>query len=78
MSSTVLIKYKDKSQTITVGIRYPFYDSWKQVTSVSETPFLQRTETERIINNVNMVYIKPCLQLLIRQVQVRRETEDAE
>ena len=57
MSSTVLIKYKDKSQTITVGIRYPFYDSWKQVTSVSEAPFLQRTETERIINNVNMVYI---------------------
>ena len=57
MSSTVLIKYKDKSQTITGGIRYPFYDSWKQVTSVSGTPLLQRTETERIINNVNMVYI---------------------
>ena len=57
MSSTVLIKYKDKSQTITVGIRYPFYDSWKQVTSVSGTSLLQRTETERIINNANMVYI---------------------
>ena len=57
MSSTVLIKYKGKSQTITVGIRYPFYDSWKQVTSVSGTPLLQRTETERIINNANMVYI---------------------
>ena len=46
-----------KNLTLTGGIRYPFYDSWKQTTSVSGTSLLQRTETERIINNANMVYI---------------------
>ena len=46
-----------KNFTLTGGIRYPFYDSWKQTTSVSGTSLLQRTETERIINNANMVYI---------------------
>ena len=56
--ASVELSYKPvKSLTITGGIRYPFYDSWKQVTSVSGTPLLQRTETERIINNANMVYI---------------------
>ena len=46
-----------KNLTLTGGIRYPFYDSWKQTTSVSGTSLLQRDETERIINNANMVYI---------------------
>ena len=46
-----------KNLTLTGGIRYPFYDSWKQTISVSGTSLLQRTETERIINNANMVYI---------------------
>lgn len=46
-----------KNLTLTGGIRYPFYDSWKQVTSVSGTSLLRRTETERIINNANMVYV---------------------
>lgn len=56
--ASVELSYKPvKNLTITGGIRYPFYDSWKQVTSVSGTPLLQRTETERIINNANMVYI---------------------
>lgn len=46
-----------KNLTLTGGIRYPFYDSWKQTTSVSGTSLLQQTSTERIINNANMVYI---------------------
>lgn len=46
-----------KHLTLTGGIRYPFYDSWKQMTSVFGTSLLRRTETERIINNANMLYI---------------------
>ncbi len=46
-----------KNLTLTGGIRYPFYDAWKQTVSVSGTPLLRRTETEKIINNANMVYI---------------------
>ena len=46
-----------KNLTLTGGIRYPFYDSWKQVSSVSGTSLLRRTETERIVNNANMVYV---------------------
>lgn len=56
--ASVELSYKPiKSLTLTGGIRYPFYDSWKQVTSVSGTSLLRRTETERIINNANMVYV---------------------
>lgn len=54
----VELSYKPvKNLTVTSGIRYPFYDSWKQVTSVSGTSLLHRTETERITNNANMVYM---------------------
>ena len=56
--ASVELSYKPvKNLTVAGGIRYPFYDSWKQVTSASGTPLLQRTETERIINNANMVYV---------------------
>lgn len=56
--ASVELSYKPvKNLTITGGIRYPFYDSWKQVTSVSGTSLLQRSETERIIDNANMVYV---------------------
>lgn len=56
--ASVELSYKPiKSLTFTGGIRYPFYDSWEQVTFVSGTPLLHRTETERIINNANMVYV---------------------
>lgn len=52
------VSYKPiQNLTLTGGIRYPFYDSWKQTTSISGTSLLQRTENERIINNANMVYI---------------------
>ncbi|KAA5266575.1 TonB-dependent receptor [Bacteroides faecis] len=57
MASVELSYSPIKNFTLTGGIRYPFYDSWKQTTSVSGTSLLQRTETERIINNANMVYI---------------------
>ena len=56
--ASVEFSYKPiKNQTLTGGIRYPFYDSWKQVSSVSGTSLLRRTETERIVNNANMVYV---------------------
>lgn len=56
--ASVEFSYKPiKNLTLTGGIRYPFYDSWKQVTSVSGTSLLRRTETERIVNNANMVYV---------------------
>ncbi len=46
-----------KNLTLTGGVRYPFYDAWKQLSFVSGTDLLQRTESERIFNNANMVYI---------------------
>lgn len=46
-----------RNLTIIGGVRYPFYDSWKQVTSVSGTTLLFRSEIERIINNANMIYV---------------------
>ena len=56
--ASVKFSYKPiKNLTLTGGIRYPFYDSWKQVSSVSGTSLLRRTETERIVNNANMVYV---------------------
>lgn len=56
--ASVELSYKPiKNLTVMGGIRYPFYDSWKQVKSVSGTSLLQRTETERIVNNANMVYV---------------------
>lgn len=57
MASAELSYKPIKNLTITGGIRYPFYDSWKQTTSVSGTTLLSRLETERIINNADMVYI---------------------
>lgn len=54
----VEVSYKPiKNLTATGGIRYPFYDSWKQTTSVSGTTLLSRLEMEKIVNNANMVYV---------------------
>ena len=56
--ASVEVSYKPmKTLTLAGGIRYPFYDAWKQTVSVLGTSLLQRTETERIINNANMVYV---------------------
>lgn len=57
MASVELSYSPIKNLTLTGAIRYPFYNSWKQTISVSGTSLLQRTETERIINNANMIYI---------------------
>ena len=43
--------------TFTAGIRYPFYDAWKLTIGTSGTKLISRVETERIINNANMVYV---------------------
>lgn len=45
------------NMTFTAGIRYPFYDAWKLTTGTSGTKLISRIETERIINNANMVYV---------------------
>ena len=56
--ASVELSYKPiKNLSITGGIRYPFYDAWKQVSSVAGTSLLHRIEAERIMNNANMVYI---------------------
>ncbi len=46
-----------KNMTVTAGIRYPFYDAWKLTTKTYGTNLISRVETERIINNANMVYL---------------------
>lgn len=46
-----------KNMTATAGIRYPFYDAWKLTTEAHGTDLISRVETERIINNANMVYL---------------------
>lgn len=46
-----------KNMTVTAGIRYPFYDAWKLTTETHGTNLISRVETERIINNANMVYL---------------------
>ena len=46
-----------KNMTVTAGIRYPFYDAWKLTTETYGTNLITRVETERIINNANMVYL---------------------
>lgn len=46
-----------KNMTVTAGIRYPFYDAWKLTTETHGTNLISRVETERIINNTNMVYL---------------------
>lgn len=52
------ISYKPfKNMTIMAGIRYPFYNSWKQTTMTSDTSVVSKIETERIVNNANMIYI---------------------
>ncbi|MCD8310317.1 MAG: TonB-dependent receptor, partial [Prevotellaceae bacterium] len=57
MASVELTYNPAKHLTLTAGIRYPFYNAWKQTTSVYGTALLSRAETERIKNNANMVYV---------------------
>ena len=56
MASVELSYQPVKNLSLIGGIRYPFYDAWTQVTAVAGTSLLSRTETERILNNANMVY----------------------
>lgn len=46
-----------KNMTVTAGIRYPFYDAWKLTSETHGTNLISKVETERIINNANMVYL---------------------
>ena len=43
--------------TIGLGIRYPFYDSWKQTQKTYDTNVISTSNVERIKNNANMVYV---------------------
>lgn len=52
------LSYKPmNNMTVMAGIRYPFYNSWKQTSETLGTHLISRWETERIINNANMVYL---------------------
>ncbi|MBD5205664.1 MAG: outer membrane beta-barrel protein [Bacteroidales bacterium] len=43
--------------TVGIGIRYPFYDSWKQTQKTYGTEVLSTSTVERIQNNANMIYV---------------------
>ncbi|HUN21490.1 MAG TPA: TonB-dependent receptor, partial [Muribaculaceae bacterium] len=45
------------TMTIGLGIRYPFYDSWKQTQKTYGTNVISTSNVERIKNNANMVYV---------------------
>lgn len=46
-----------QTMTVGIGIRYPFYDSWKQTQKTYGTEVLSTSTVERIKNNANMVYV---------------------
>lgn len=46
-----------QAMTIGIGIRYPFYDSWKQTQKTFGTDVISTSNVERIRNNANMVYV---------------------
>lgn len=54
---TELLYKPIKNMSVSAGIRYPFYDSWKLTSKTYGTSAISQKETERIINNANMVYI---------------------
>ncbi len=80
MASVELSCKHVKNLSLTGGIRYPFYDAWKQVTAVSGTTLLSRTETERILNNANMVYFNLVYHFqfgqLSKGVRLKLQNED--
>lgn len=45
------------TMTIGLGIRYPFFDSWKQTQKTYDTIVICTSNVERIKNNANMVYV---------------------
>lgn len=46
-----------QTMTIGLGIRYPFYYSWKQTQKTYGTNVISSSNVERIKNNANMVYV---------------------
>lgn len=46
-----------QTMTVGIGIRYPFYDSWKQTIKTFGTEIICTYSMERINNNANMVYV---------------------
>lgn len=45
------------TMTVGLGIRYPFYDSWKESKMTFGTNIISTATAERIKNNANMVYV---------------------
>lgn len=45
------------TMTVGLGIRYPFYDSWKETKKTFGTDIISTATAERIKNNANMVYV---------------------
>ncbi len=46
-----------QTMTVGIGIRYPFYNSWKQTQKTFGTDAIFISSVERIKNNANMVYV---------------------
>lgn len=54
----VEVSYRPIStMTVGLGIRYPFYDSWKETKKTFGTDIISTATAERIKNNANMVYV---------------------
>lgn len=45
------------TMTVGLGIRYPFYESWKETKKTFGTDIISTATAERIKNNANMVYV---------------------
>ena len=45
------------TMTVGLGMRYPFYDSWKETKKTFGTNIISTATAERIKNNANMVYV---------------------
>lgn len=56
--SKVEVSYRPiPTMTVGLGIRYPFYDSWKETKKTFGTGIISTATAERIKNNANMVYV---------------------
>ena len=52
------LSYKPlKNMSVTAGIRYPFYDAWELTSCTYGTKLISYMESERIVDNANMLYM---------------------
>ncbi|MFA8449103.1 MAG: outer membrane beta-barrel protein [Bacteroidales bacterium] len=52
------LSYKPvKNLSVAAAIRYPFYKAWKQSSTILSSDIISRFESERIVDNANMIYV---------------------